>query len=76
MALVEKMLDGQPKNVRRSTVRALGKIGGEKAKALLLKRLRVEKNTNVLSAITEVLTESYADDPQVLKALKDAEAPQ
>ena len=55
---------------------ALGKIGGDKAKALLVKRLSVEKDSWVRSAITEALTDSYADDPEVVKALKDAEAPE
>jgi HEAT repeat protein len=59
---------------RRLVVENLGKLGGGKARALLLGRLAVEKDKNVLASIESRLRMDFPDDPAVEKALKDYEA--
>ena len=74
LALLEKALAEQDADVRGVAATALGRVGGEKARDILLKRLAEEKDRKVLISLSYSLREHYAGDPAVEKALKEAEA--
>jgi len=76
LALLEKALANQDAIVREHAADALWRVGGEKARDLLLKRLAEEKDGNVIETISSSLREKYGGDPEVDKALKEAEARQ
>lgn len=58
-------------DTRLSAVVALGDIGGDKARDMLLARLPMEQDRNVLSCITHTLRLRFPNDPAVEKALAD-----
>jgi RNA polymerase sigma factor (sigma-70 family) len=57
---------------RRFAVEELGNLGGGKARDLLLGRLAVEKDKNVLASIESRLRMDFPDDPAVEQVLKDS----
>jgi HEAT repeat protein len=75
---MEKALADQDPKVRYAAARPLGKIGGEKARDLLIGRLAGEKDREVLKAVRVVLERYFANanDPAVVKALKDFKLPE
>jgi HEAT repeat protein len=70
LGLLGKALADANGNVRSSAADALGEIGDEKACALLLAALKVEKSAEPRNDIIEALREKFTNVPAVKDALK------
>jgi HEAT repeat protein len=76
LAVLEKALADQVVEVRISAVEALGDVGGEKVRDLLLARLAKENDSIVFDSIRNSLSQSmYRTDPIIQKALKEIPHP-
>jgi HEAT repeat protein len=76
LALLEKALADQDAKVRNAAAYPLAYIGGEEARDLLLGTLTGEKDRGVLTAVRDALKSTFANDPAVVKALKDLKLPE
>jgi HEAT repeat protein len=76
LAWLDKALADHDAAVRSEAAQALGIVGGDKARDLLLGTLAGEKDRGVRKKVRDALKSTFADDPAVVKALKNFTLPE
>jgi HEAT repeat protein len=76
LVLLEKASVDVDEQVRVVAAQSLGRIGGERARDILLMHFALAKHQFIFDEIKSVLSANFADDPLVQKALKETPRPQ